>query len=244
MTLVPAMLLVSAGILFWKGTPLIADGKAQASLETLSLFGWSPLFAAMTGGLLWAASLIACFADNWFALRRLRDSLMHHRRLVHALGAARAERWAYWLERHLARIVGNISLALFLGMMPVFARFFGLTFEIRHVTFALGTLVASAGSLGWGVLETSEFWLAAGGIVVIGLMNVGVAFLCSLILALRTCTVPGRTRRLVIKTILKRLFTKPHFFLLAGHYEAEPLPLIRMTAPEAIERKKRSKNGM
>ncbi|MGZ3241642.1 MAG: preprotein translocase subunit TatB [Burkholderiaceae bacterium] len=244
MTLIPAMAAVSVGILLWSGMPVMHEDKAQASLDALSVFGCSPIFAAITGVFLWMASLMACFADNWFALRRLRESLTHHRRLVHALGAARAERWACWLERNLARMMGNICLAIFLGMTPVFARFFGLSLEIRHMTFALGTLVASVSSLGWPVFETSAFWLAASGIIVIGLLNVGVAFLCSLVVAMRTCGVPARTRRLVFKTILKRFFKRPHFFLLAGHQEIPALSAARTPPAESIEQKKRSKNSL
>jgi site-specific recombinase len=243
MALMPVMAAASVGILLWYGMPVMNPQKAQASLGALSIFGWSPIFAAVTGVLLWMASLMACFADNWFALRRLREGLAHHRRLVHALGTARAERWAGWLERNLARIVGSICLAAFLGMMPVFARFFGMTLEIRHVTFALGTLVASVSSLGWPVFETGGFWLAATGVVAIGLLNVGVAFLCSLVLALRTCDVPARTRRLVFKTILKRFFSQPLFFLLAGQYEVPAMATTRNVPAESIEQKKRSKNG-
>jgi site-specific recombinase len=242
-TLIPVMALVSVGISYWHGTPPMGEEKAHANLGALSVFSWSPLFAAITGVLLWVASLTACFADNWFALRRLRDSLAHHRRLVHALGAARAERWALWLERNLARMVNTLCIAILLGMTPMFARFFGVAFEIRHVTFELGTLAASVSSLGWALLKTSEFWLAAGGVVVIGVLNIGVAFLCSLILALRTCDVPARSRRLVFKTILKRLFKRPQDFLLAGQQDVAMVPVTRLFTSEAPEHKKRSKSG-
>lgn len=241
-TLIPVMLILAIGVQWWSGMPLLHPGIAHASLDALSILSWSPVYAVLTGILLWTASLMACFADNWFALRRLRDSLMHHRRLVHALGAARAERWTVWLERNLARIVGNVCLALLLGMVPVWAQFFGFDFEIRYVTFALGTLVASAGSLGLPILETREFWLASGGIVAIGLANIGVAFLCSLILALRTCDVPARMRRLLFKAMLKRLFSQPRFFLWTAGDEAPTLPATRVQSTELPERK-RTKNG-
>ncbi|MGZ3254641.1 MAG: preprotein translocase subunit TatB, partial [Burkholderiaceae bacterium] len=94
------------------------------------------------------------------------------------------------------------------------------------------------------VFETGGFWLAASGIVVIGLLNVGVAFLCSLVLALRTCNVPARTRRLAFKTILMRFFRKPHFFLWAGQREVPALSVTRTAQAESIEQKKRSKNGL
>ncbi len=61
---------------------------ARQSVASLSLVGPAPLYAALTGILLWLSSLAAGFADNWFALRRLREALAHQRRLVHALGAS------------------------------------------------------------------------------------------------------------------------------------------------------------
>ncbi|MFS2117837.1 preprotein translocase subunit TatB, partial [Herbaspirillum frisingense] len=65
---------------------------ARQTLASLSLVGPTPLYAALTGILLWLASLAAGFADNWFALRRVREVVSNHRRLVHGLGAMRAQR--------------------------------------------------------------------------------------------------------------------------------------------------------
>jgi site-specific recombinase len=235
---IPTMLVVSLAVLMLSGAPLMHLDKAHASLRDLSVLGVTPLFAAFTGILLWVASLIAGFADNWFALRQLREALSQHRRLVHALGAGRAERWARWLERHVVDIVGNLSLALLLGMTPVVAQFFGLPLDVRHVTLATGTLTAAASSLGWGVLDSPEFWLAVGGIVAIGLLNVGVAFGCALTLALRAREVPARIRRLVFRAVLRRFTASPYSFLFPEKYEprVEPPP-----APEPAEDEKQSR---
>lgn len=228
---IPTMLVVSLAVLMLSGAPLMHLDKAHADLRDLSMLGATPLFAAFTGILLWVASLIAGFADNWFALRRLREALSHHRRLVHALGAMRAERWARWLERHVADIVGNVSLALLLGMTPVIAQFFGVPLDVRHVTLATGTLTAAASSLGWSVLGTPEFWLAMGGIVMIGLLNVGVAFGCALTLALRAREVPARIRRLVFRAVLRRFTASPHSFLFPEKHE----PTEEAALPEVSE---------
>ncbi|MGE5622669.1 MAG: preprotein translocase subunit TatB, partial [Bacillota bacterium] len=183
------------------------------------------------------------FADNWFALRKLREGLAHHRRLVHVLGAARAQRWAGWCERHVACIAGNLSLAFLLGMTPVMAKFFGVPFDIRHVTLAAGELTAAAGSLGVGIWKSPDFWLAAGGIVLTGLLNVGVAFACALALALRAREAPGRARRLVFRSLLRRAVVAPHVFLFPPRQGATitalPVP------PAAVARRQagRAKSG-
>jgi len=212
---VPTMALLAWAVTALFGAPLVAPGKAHAAIGALSMLGATPLFAAFTGVLLWLSSLAAGFADNWFALRRLREALAHHRRLVHALGAARTRRWATWLERHVAAIAGNVSLAVCLGMTPVLAQFFGLPLEVRHVTLSSATLVAAACSLGWPALATPDFWLAAGGVALTALLNVGVAFACALSLAWRAREVPPRIRRLFVRSLLRRLSAAPAAFLFA-----------------------------
>ncbi|MGS0742691.1 site-specific recombinase [Glaciimonas sp. GG7] len=210
---VPTMLIISAVILWTTHAPMMTAAHAKETIESLSIVGPTPLFAALTGILLWLSSLASGFADNWFALRRLREALTHQRRLVHVLGPLRAQRWAAWLERHIAQIVGNVSLGLLLGMSPVIVQFFGLHLDVRHVTLATGSLTAAASSLGWPVLMTPHFWLAVAGIAIIGLLNVGVSFGCALILALRAREVPVRIRRLVFRAVLRRFSASPRSFL-------------------------------
>ncbi|HWU99064.1 MAG TPA: preprotein translocase subunit TatB [Oxalicibacterium sp.] len=212
MTALPIMAVLAAAMLLIFDRPLINAEKAHATIHSLSLLGLTPLFAAATGVLLWLASLFAGFTDNWFTLRRLRESLAHHRRLVHALGTHRAERLASWLERNVAAIAGNLALAVLLGMAPVIAQFFGVPLDVRHVALSAAALTAAAGSLGWDVVTMPQFWLACAGVVSIGLLNVGIAFACALALALRARDVPKRTRRLVFRAVLQRFALRPAVF--------------------------------
>ena len=216
---IPTMLALSAGIWLLSGQPVMTPNKANATIASLSVIGVTPLFAAFTGVLLWIASLAAGFADNWFALRRLRTALAHQRRLVFALGAARAARWAQKLEDQLGMIVGNIALAFLLGMTPVFAGFFGLAIDTRHVTLSTASLSGAVSSLGWQAFATPDLWLAIAGIVMIGLLNVGVAFSCALGLALQARAVPQRVRRIVFRQVIKRFSASPASFLLAAPAE-------------------------
>jgi site-specific recombinase len=225
LAVIPTMAVISIGLFYAMGSHIMTPAKAHASMQALSVLGITPLFAAFTGVLLWLASLSAGFADNWFALRRMREALAHHRRLVHAMGAARAAKTAAWIEHNLASVVGNVSLGVLLGMIPVIAPFFGLPLDVRHVTLSTATLTEAAVTLGMTTFYRPEFWLAVGGIVVIGLLNVGVAFVCSLALALRAREVPARVRRLVFRAVLRRFAASPTAFLFAENSPVSPLPV-------------------
>ncbi|HJV86712.1 MAG TPA: site-specific recombinase [Noviherbaspirillum sp.] len=241
--IIPAMVVVSLAMWLATGSGLMSPDRAHASLNGLSMLGVTPLFAAFTGVLLWLSSLGAGFADNWFALRKMREALAHHRRLVHALGPVRADRLAHWLERNVAGIVGNVSLALLLGMSPVLLQFFGLPLDVRHVTLATGTLAAAGASLGWSVFGTAEFWLAAGGVFLTGILNIGVAFGCALVLALHARDVPVRLRRVVMRAVVRRLIASPRAFLLPERQLATVEVLPERKAPEEQESVKRSRTG-
>ena len=205
---------------FALGSQPMPANEARQAIAALSLVGPTPLYAALTGVLLWLASLAAGFADNWFALRRVREVVSNHRRLVHGLGAMRAQRCAAWLERNVATIAGSLSLALLLGLAPVVAAFFSLPLDIRHVTLAAGALTAAVFSLGWETLMTPAFWLAAGGVAVTALLSVAVAFACALALALRSRDLPRRARNIAMRAVLRRFVVRPLFFILPQKKDA------------------------
>jgi len=236
LSVVPTVLLLSLAAGAISGHLPMHGVRAEAALHSLSLLGAAPLFAAFTGVLLWLAGLAAGFADNWFALRRLRDSLAHHRRVVHALGTHRAQRWAAWLERNVAGIAGNLALAVLLAMTPPVAQFFGLPLDVRHVTLSAATLTAAAVSLGWHVVAMPEFWLAVAGVAAIGLLNLGVAFSCALMLALRARDVPRRQRRLAIRAVWRRCLQRPVEFLFPASATAAVAMRTQQTALPEEER--------
>lgn len=240
---VPVMLAVALAVMLLSGAPMVQASDAHATLAGLSIVGATPLFAAATGVLLAASSLIAGFADNWFALRRLGEAVGHQRRLVHALGAARAQRWGAWLEKHFAGIAANVSLGVLLGMAPAIGHFFGLPLDVRHVTLSAGSLAAAAGSLGWSVFQTSQFWLAVAGILVTALLNVGVAFGCAFILALRARDMPGRMRRMVWRTALRRFIKSPGTFLLPEQQAVAAVPAPEQEEQAHARRNRRSGSG-
>ncbi len=188
---------------------LITPEKAQETIESFSLLGATPLFAAFTGVLLWLSSLTAGWADNWFALHRLHDALAFQRRLKWMLGAARAQRVANFVRNHVAGVVANVSLGVMLGMVPTLLTFVGLPIEARHVTLSTGSIAAALGVLGVAPLATAAFWWAVGGVLSMAVLNLGVSFTLALSMALRSQGLRTGMRRTLRQAIIHAVIRSP-----------------------------------
>jgi site-specific recombinase len=183
-------------------------------LESLALFGPSLFFAAFTGTLLFASSLIAGWVENWFVFHRLDSAIAWNPRIVAVFGQPRAQRWSHWWRANISGLAANTSLGLMLGLAPALLGFIGLDLEVRHVTLSTGQLAAAVGALGVGVMATWAFWSCVLCIAGIGLLNVGVSFFCAFKVAMRSRGVRLADRRRVYAAIRQRLRREPLSFLL------------------------------
>lgn len=190
--------------------------KAAATIEATSILGPSALYAALTGVLLWLSAILAGWADNWFAYRRLGPAIAGHRRLTYVFGPSAMQRAGAFLSREIAGLTANVSLGFMLGIVPVVLGFFGLPVEVRHVTLSSGQLAAAVVSLGWPVVATTPFLLALAGIGLIGALNVGVSFALALNVAIGARGISGIRRRAVYGAILRRMLRRPASFLFPG----------------------------
>ncbi len=201
--------------LAWRalGAPLVGAKEAHHVLHSLTLLGPSALFAAFTGVLLFASSLIAGWAENWFVLHRLDSAIAWNPRIVARLGAPRAQRWARWWRGNVSGLAANISLGLLLGLVPALAAFVGLPLEVRHVTLSSGQLGAALGALGWPLLAEPAFWWCMAGIALTGVLNLTVSFGLAFLVALRSRGVRVKERERIGAAIRRRLATQPLCFL-------------------------------
>ncbi|MEE8616334.1 MAG: site-specific recombinase [Roseateles sp.] len=196
------------------GAPLVGDKEARYVLHSLELAGPSLLFAAFTGTLLFASSLVAGWVENWFVFHRLDSAIAWNPRLVALLGRARAQAWSRWWRANVSGMAANISLGLMLGLVPALLGFVGLGLEVRHVTLSTGQLAAAVGALGLGVMGTWAFWSCVLCIAGIGVLNVGVSFFCAFRVAMRSRGVRLADRQRVYAAIRSRLWRAPLSFLL------------------------------
>ncbi|CAN7202079.1 site-specific recombinase [Variovorax paradoxus] len=211
---VPAMLALALLVQFALGRPLLDAAHAAATLQSLSLAGPTALFAALTGVLLFAASIVAGWTENAFVLHRLDSAMRYNPRIGAFLGAARARRWATFMRTHISGFASNISLGLMLGLLPAFAGFFGLGLDVRHVTLSAGQIAAAAASTGMAVLQQPALWWAVAAIPVIGALNVSVSFYFAFRLALRAHSVSLGDRARIRSAIWARWRSRPISFFL------------------------------
>ncbi len=195
------------------GAPLVDALAAQHVLESITLLGPTALFAAFTGVLLFASSLIAGWVENWFVWHRLDSAIAWNPRIVARLGAARAQRWAAYWRKNISGYASNISLGFLLGLVPAVAAFFGLPIEVRHVTLSTGQLAAAVGALGWDVFQQSAFWWCLASIPVIAALNLGVSFFLAFKVALRSRGIRLADRSRIYRAIRRRLNQSPASFV-------------------------------
>lgn len=211
----PLVLAVQALALLALGQPLVGAAQGEHVLHSLTLLGPTALYAAFTGVLLFASSLIAGWAENFTVYHRLDGALAWNPKILARLGAARARRWAAWARANVSGIAANLSLGLMLGLVPPILSFFGPPIEVRHVTLSTGQLAAAAVALGWPVLQQPAFWWCVAGIAVTGVLNLAISFGLAMRLALRSRGIAmGRERRRIYAAIWKRLLRAPRSFLL------------------------------
>jgi site-specific recombinase len=197
----------------WTGREIIPLDKAAKAIHAISILGPSVIYAAFTGVLLWASSLAAAWADNWYVCHHIGEALATDRRLIRALGTSRAARFARFWTRNIAGLAGNISFGFMLGIIPEVALFAGLPLDIRHVTLSAAFLTASLATLGAGALATKAFVLAALGIGGIALMNLTVSFSLAIFVATRACAIQSPERRAIYRAVTRRVLKQPLSFL-------------------------------
>lgn len=198
------------------GTP-VGLQDAEHIKHSITLLGPTALFAAFTGVLLFASSLVAGWAENWFVFHRLDSAIAWNPRIVARLGGARAQRWALWWRQNISGLAANVSLGFMLGLVPALLAFFSIPLDVRHVTLSTGQLAAALGAelpvLGWRALLDPALWWCVAGIAVVGVLNLTVSFALAFTVALRSRGIKLRERSRIYRAIRGRLRREPMSFL-------------------------------
>ena len=215
LALVIPVVLAAQGLGWWlAGAPPVGEKDAHYVLHSLTLLGPTAFYAAFTGVLLFASSLIAGWVENWFVFHRLESAIAWNPRFIAVLGAPRARRWANWWRDHVSGMAANVSLGFLLGVVPALCAFVGLPLDVRHVTLSMGQLAAALGALGPGLLSSPEFWWCMAAIPVIGALNLGVSFTLAFRVALASRGLKLRDRDRLYAAIRQRIRRAPMSFVL------------------------------
>lgn len=216
---IPVVALISLFMMLITGGAMVDETKAHQVLNDIHLLGPLALYAAFTGVLLFASSIVAGWVENWYVFHNLDSAMQHNPRFTAVLGRERAARWADFMRRNISGLAANISLGFMLGLVPAFMAFFGIGLDVRHVTLSAGQLTAAAVALGWDVFRESAFWWAVAGVLVIGPLNLGVSFYLAFRLALQAQSVSEVNRQLIRAAIKRRIRAAPLSFLLPPRNE-------------------------
>lgn len=198
---------------FLFGRPWVEEKTASATFLVLSPFDSGTIFfAALTGVLLWMGSLAGGWFENWSTYHRLPDGIAHHP-LGKVVGRERMRRFAGALERNASGWATNVALGFLLGFAPAVGRFFGIPFDVRHVTLSTGQLALSAASLGERWFDQGAFLRGIAGIATMFVLNLSVAFSLSLYNAASAYQTERGELFRVLKQVVKRIGRRPLDFV-------------------------------
>jgi site-specific recombinase len=209
----PAAVALHFAVYAIMGKPFLDRATADYVIQSLNPIGSGTLvFAAFTGCLLWASSIIAGWLENWSVYRRLPEAIAQHRGLIKRLGAERCQHLSRVFARNISGFGGNVSLGFLLAGTPVFGKLFGLPLDVRHVTLSTGALALAGCAVGPEAILTPAFAWAALGIVCIGTLNFGVSFTLALAVALRARNVALADVVELGRALVVRFFQRPRSF--------------------------------
>jgi site-specific recombinase len=205
------------------GRPFLAAAEAAAVYEGLSPVNSGTVFyAALTGVVLWMASVVGGWFDNFCAYHRLPLALAQHP-AGRRLGRERLERWGDALSKNAAGWATNVSLGFMLGMTPAIGHFLGLPLDVRHVTLNSGVLSLAGASLGEGWFGEGMFLRGVVGVAVMFVLNLSVSFVLALVTAARAYELPGPEVGRLLGSLYRRFVTSPRDFLLPPRRDPAPI---------------------
>jgi site-specific recombinase len=193
--------------------PYLAAEQAQkVYLSLRPLASATAIDAALTGVLLWLAGLIGGWFENFAVYHRIPAAIAQHP-LRQTFGPERMEKFAGWVDRNIGPWSTSISLGYLLAFTPVFAEFFGLPLDVRHVTLNTGMFSFAAARFGPSAFRQIWLYSAMVGIAMMFVLNLSVSFAIASFVALRAYDVSHKERTSILRYVLKQMISSPLQFL-------------------------------
>jgi site-specific recombinase len=191
------------------GRPFLRQDAAQTVYLDLSPVNSGTVFyAALTGVILWLASVVGGWFDNFCAYHRLPLAVAQHPAGAR-LGRERLARWGEALSENASAWATNVSLGFMLGMTPALGHFLGVPLDVRHVTLSTGVLSLASASLGHGWFGEGMFVRGVAGIAVMFVLNLSVSFLLAVVTAARAYEMPASDLVALLRGIGHRFLRSP-----------------------------------
>ena len=194
---------------FLFGRPFMSETDALETFTQLSpLSSGTVFYAALTGVILWLASLVGGWFDNFCAYHRLGIAIAQHP-AGRVLGPERLSRWGDTLTANASSWGTSVSLGFMLGMTPAIGHFLGLPLDVRHVTLNSGILSVASTSLGQRWFGEGAFLMSVAGVAVMFVLNLSVSFLLALLTAARAYELRAHDNSELLQGLLQRFRNTP-----------------------------------
>jgi site-specific recombinase len=168
------------------------------------------LYAAETGVVLWLASLVGGWFDNFSVYHRVPQGIAEHP-LGRVIGVARMARIAISVRRNAAGWATSIALGFGLGFTPAFGKALGLPLDVRHVTLSTGQMAIATVADAQHVLPL--LISGAAGIASMFVLNLSVSFSLALWNAAHAYGMSARELRGLYGMLLRQALRRPHHFI-------------------------------
>lgn len=208
----PTALLVTWVVCYYAGENIIPPLKTEKLLREIDPLR-SPAFfhAGIAGFHLFFSGLLSGYVINKSIHHQVAFRIQQHPMLVPILSETHRKRIAGWYDRHIGGLTSNVSLGVLLGSTAIVGMFFGLNWDIRHITFVSGNLGISAVGRDFQ-LSVYEIAISVLGIGGIGFFNFLISFTFSLLLAMRARNIPLKELLNIGKAIFNRFVYSPSEF--------------------------------
>ncbi len=173
------------------------------------------LHAAITGVLLWLASVSGGWLENWVVYNQIPEAIAENRNLNIIFGKKHCAEFASGFLKNVAGIGTNLMLGFSLAFFPIITTFFGFPLEAKHVTLSSGSLSFAIISLPPEQLDSTSLIFAFLGIGFILTLNFGVSFILAMLVAQRAREVPLFWLFKLLKAVRQRFMKRPFAFFFA-----------------------------
>lgn len=208
----PTALMIALIANFLFGANLISPASSNKLLHDIDPTQSSAFYhAAIAGFHLFFSGLLSGYMVNKSIHQQVSFRFQRHPVLVSFISKKRLENMALWYDKHLGGLTSNFWLGVLLGCTGTLGYFFGMDWDIRHITFSAGNF--ALGIVGRGFeISTNEVLIAVFCIGGIGFFNFWVSFLLSTFVAMKARQISVFQLFKISKAIFQRFKHSPGEF--------------------------------
>lgn len=203
LVVIPVCLGIGWVLYYFFDAKLFNEATAKAHfMSNHPFYSLSLIYAIFTGVFLTLAGLVTGYYDNKVVFGEFAERIRKHPVWMHKYSSKTLNKAAAFVEKNAGAIIGNLFLGLCLGLAGNLGTFFGLPFDIRHVTISSGNFSLALASFYEmpGIFVATVFT----GVILIGILNILSSFLFSFIIACASRNLSAKKSMKLLLSVFRR----------------------------------------